>query len=243
MEREAQAERGLTGPDLGSLGPEILQRYPTPPTNLRPAPSSLQEGGRERARPATWAVPWDALLDKSHTLPPLLGHMGGTYFLVRGCYQNSVRESKEQGKEKKREGRESMRGMGLPSQILRVPQRTIPRAWPWPCPWGALSTAHSCTPSPTALHQRLLARAVRRVGGGVREERVPPSGPFPAVAGRQGGEDGGEGRGRRETRRLRLASRRGGYWNESSPEDLFRISRNSRAWMPWDCSWPRICMG
>ena len=103
-------------------------------------------------------------MDKSHPLPPLLGHMGGTYFLVRVCYQNSVRESKEQGKEKKREGRESMRGMGLPSQILRVPQRMIPGAWPWPCPWGALSTAHSCTPSLTAPHQRLLARAVRRVG-------------------------------------------------------------------------------
>lgn len=36
---------------------------------------------------------------------------------------------------------------------------------------------------------------------------------------------------------------KGGRQNESSPDDLFLISRTSRAWTPWDCSWLRICRG
>lgn len=49
---------------LGERGPEVLQRQLPHhhPTNLRPAPSSLQEGGREQVRPELLDAPWGAPL-------------------------------------------------------------------------------------------------------------------------------------------------------------------------------------
>lgn len=113
-EKPRQNEASLCLP-WGAWARGPAETTPHHPTNLRPAPSSLQEGGREQARPAILAAPWDAPLDKSHPLPPLLGHMGGAVsdlFLVRGCYQKNVGESKGQGKEKKGEGREATGGTG-----------------------------------------------------------------------------------------------------------------------------------
>ena len=75
-EKPRQNEAPLCLP-WGAWARGPAETTPHHPTNLRPAPSSLQEGGREQARPAILAAPWDAPLDKSHPLPPLLGHMGG----------------------------------------------------------------------------------------------------------------------------------------------------------------------
>lgn len=242
MEREAQAERGLTGPDLGSLGRRSCRDTPPRPlTSGQLQAACKREGGNERGQRPGLFLGMHSWTRAIPCLPSWDTWVGPTFWSEAVTRTVSGRA---RSRERRRRGKEgSLRGGRGTVSDSQSPTEDNPGAWPWPCPRGALSAAHSCTPSPTGPHQRLLARAVRRVGGGVREERIPPSGPFPAVAGRQGGEGGGEGRGRRETRRLRLASRRGGYWNESSPEDLFRISRTSRAWMPWDCSWPRICMG
>lgn len=78
---------------------------------------------------------------------------------------------------------------------------------------------------------------------GEKRRGVPPSCPIPAVKGRQGreGAEEPEAGGTLGSRGWPVEGE--GTGNKSSPEDLFRISRTSRAWTPWDCSWPRICMG
>lgn len=135
-------------------------------------------------------------MDKSHPLPPLLGHIGGTYFLVRGCYQNSVRESKEQGKEKKREGRESTRGTGLPSQILKSPTEDDPRSLALALPPGSTQRSSQLHPLPNSPASEAPGQSCEE--GGRRGERREgtPKWPIPSC-GRKAGW-GGWGRRQRQ---------------------------------------------
>lgn len=73
-----------------------------------------------------------------------------------------------------------------------------------------LSSAQSCSPSPTAP----MAAAVWKVWGEgkKREENLPRSCPFPAVT-ESGWVVGGGGRGRRETQR-QTGQWKGGYWKQ-----------------------------
>lgn len=151
MEREAQAVKPHCA-CLGEPGPEVLQRQlpPPHPANLRPAPSSLQEGGREQVKPEILAAHWDAPLGKSHPLPPLLGHVGGTVSDLLSGHRLSpenVGEIEGQGKEKKGEGREYM-GRGLPPQILKSPKEEVPWSLALALPLPPGSTQLSIAPPP-----------------------------------------------------------------------------------------------
>lgn len=80
MEREAQAVKPHCA-CLGKPGPEVLQRQLPPhhPANLRPAPSSLQEGGREgRSKARNPGCSLGCTLgEEPSPASPLLGHEGG----------------------------------------------------------------------------------------------------------------------------------------------------------------------
>ena len=120
--------------------------------------------------------------------------------------------SKGQGKEKKGEGREATRGDGVTISDTQSPKEEVPRSLALALPPGSTQLISELHPLPDSLAQEATGRSCEESGmRGREEERVPPSCPFPAVAGRQGREGEGKGRGRRDTRRLRLASGRGGY--------------------------------
>lgn len=118
---------------LGERGPEVLQRQLPHhhPTNLRPAPSSLQEGGREQVRPELLDAPWGAPLLRAIPYLPSWDPWVGpcqTYFLVRGCYQKNGR-SKGQGKEKR--GKSIFRGVTIsgtqsPKEVFQILPLALP---------------------------------------------------------------------------------------------------------------------
>lgn len=95
------------------------------------------------------------------------------------------------------------------------PKEEVPWSLALALPPGSTQLCSELHPLPDSPVQEAVGRSCEESGMRGREEkRVPPSCPFPAVAGRQGREGEGEGRGRRETRRLRLASGRGGHWEQ-----------------------------
>lgn len=75
--------------------------------------------------------------------------------------------------------------------------------------------------------------------GWEKGEGTPRKLPIPSC-GRRGAGKGRERERQREIGGSGWPAKGEGTGNESSPEDLFRISRTSRAWTPWDCSCPRI---
>lgn len=187
MEREAQAERGPTVPASGSLGQRSCRDNPPAPANLRPGPSSLQEGGREQARPAILAAPWDAPLDKSHPLPPLLGHTGGAMSdLLSGQRLLPEKCGEEQGAGAGEERRRPV-GTGLPFQILGVPKMRFPGGLALAPPPGSTRPGSEPRPFRNSPTQEAAGWSWEESGTrGREEERVPPKLPIPSC-GRKAG--------------------------------------------------------
>lgn len=134
---------------------------------------------------------------------------------------------------------EERRGKGVYREAVTISDTQSPREedppepGPGPGPGGVLSSAASCTSSPTAGQSG-------EESGTEGREQDPQAAPSQLWQEGRGGCGGGGGR-RRPV--AEAGQQKGGHGNKSSPEDLFLISRTSRAWMPWDCSWPRICKG
>lgn len=169
MEREAQAVKPHCA-CLGEPGPEVLQRQ-LPPTTLLTSgqlqAACKREGGNKQ-RPEILAAPWDAPLDKSHPLPPLLGHVGATMSdLLSGhrLLPENVGEIEGQGKEKKGEGREYMGG-GVTTSDTQSPKEEVPRSLALALPPG--STQLSAAPPP-----RQPQSCEEDGSRGREEERVP----------------------------------------------------------------------
>lgn len=133
----------------------------TPPTALLTSgqlqAACKREGGNKQGQ-KSWLLlgmhPWIRAIPCLPSWDTWVGPCQ-TYFLVTGCYWKNMGETEGQEEEKNGEGREYM-GRGLPPQILRVPERRFPGAWPWPCPRGALSSV--LYPLPDS------PRAARRTG-------------------------------------------------------------------------------
>lgn len=194
--------------------------------------------------PEMLAAPWDVPWGESHPLPPLLAYMGGDMpDLLSG-----QRLLPEKFGARVRAGKgEEWRGKGVYWEVVTISDTQSPRE---EVPWSlALALPLESAQLSSELHllpnspsKETAGQSCEERGMKGREQEGDPSCPFPAVVGRQGREGAEEAEAGGDLW-WRLASRRGRHRNESSPEDLFLISRTSRAWMPWDCSWPRICKG
>lgn len=133
---------------------------------------------------------------------------------------------------------------GVTISDTQSPREEVPRSLALALPPGSAQLSSELHPLPNSPAQEAAGWSYEESGmRGERKRGVSPSCPFPAVAGRQGreGVEETEAGGRLGSRGWPAEGE--GTGNESSPEDLFRISRTSRAWTPWDCSWARICTG
>lgn len=102
---------------------------------------------------------------------------------------------------------------GSPPQILKVLKKRFSRAWLWPCSWEVVSSAQSCIPGLQDSNPEEAAGWSCESRGWERGEGTPRKLPIPSC-GRRGVGKGRERERQREIWRLRLASKRGGHWEQ-----------------------------